>query len=463
MRQGFDSNEVSPHSYELLAYPVAPGILLEPAKRRLDLFKRLKIILRRSGSGLQNTFVYVGSHLGPLPLTLLRVLAILASVLMLPVALLGMALFAVWRTLMRQLALLRDRLNTSGWWRGPSQALMARIVDAAFDLEAQRLGKRIQRNSEIASIFVPFSFIGKPLNVIRKPKVIVFPDAVHGVFPTRYYGHVNDQVTGRIRDSIDIADEIICYSKHVAVSQLLHFFGEQAADKPIQVIPQGFFHELAVPDCDDDRKLRFVNRFPEWCSYLPSYELREVPYIVYPSVDRPHKNFMTLLRAVELLIRRHHVNIKLVTTSHAVNPDCANFIVRNRLFMDILYAPELNQADLAFLIRNARLVVHASLAEGGDIFNFSRGVVSDVPVLMSDIPVVREMFERWNIPESTFASWLFPATDSEALALAIKKALVDRSALLEQQREAYKQLSKYDYKAMAAAYYDVVSNARLHR
>ena len=247
---------------------------------------------------------------------------------------------------------------------------------------------------------------------------------------------------------------IIVSSSATVDRQLLKLFAEEARDKPVHVVPQGFFPAATGP-ATTSGQIRFVNKFADWCAYIPDYRLDEISYVVYPSVDRPHKNTLTLLRAIELLLRQRQMNIKFVSTSYTQSPEVRAFIIGKRLFLDALYTPTLDAAALDSLIAHAQLVVHPSLAEGGDVFNFSRAVAAGVPALLADIPVTREMFDRWHVPEATYRPWLFDATDPEALADLIARSIADRAGIAARQREVHLQLAKYDYTAMASRYYEI--------
>ena len=182
-------------------------------------------------------------------------------------------------------------------------------------------------------------------------------------------------------------------------------------------------------------------------------------YVVYPSVDRAHKNMLVLLRAAEHLLRRKYTNIKIVTTSHCISQSTYEFIVEKRLFLDVLFTPSLDEGALNFLISEAALVVHPSLSEGGDVFNFSRAVSNGVPALLANIPVVREMFERYGVSSSVYGPWTFQPTDHLELAELISRSLQERRALYEAQVEVMKSLMSYDYAAMARRYLQVYEEA----
>jgi glycosyltransferase involved in cell wall biosynthesis len=100
-------------------------------------------------------------------------------------------------------------------------------------------------------------------------------------------------------------------------------------------------------------------------------------------------------------------------------------------------------------------MVHPSLAEGGDIFNFSRAVSAGVPALMSDIPVVTEMFSRRGIDRSQYHSWLFKPTDTIGLADLMDHAISNPEIYTTKQAKILEDLSSYGFPQMAARYYQL--------
>ena len=264
----------------------------------------------------------------------------------------------------------------------------------------------------------------------------------------------------RLADSVRYASSLVCYSAHVANYQLKRFFADSIGNKPVHVIPQGFFSSLAsAGEQNQGKSIEFKIFFPEYCEYIPNYDLSEIVYVVYPSVDRPHKNILTLLRAVEHLLRHHHQNIKVISTSHVVSRDTVEFVCHHKLFLDVLFTGSLDEERLTELIRRAALVVHPSLSEGGDVFNFSRAVANGVPALIADTAVVREMFERYGFSESVYGSWLFPPADYMHLSVLIRRSLQERAALYKAQAALLQSVSAYDYTAMARRYLDAYEQA----
>lgn len=380
-------------------------------------------------------------------------LAVVVTVFLLPLLIVLIVIYIVLRRILPPVAMrLRPRLAAvKGVVRSAS------VVEQLYRAECQRFGRAIDRDSRIDALFIPSAFEGHICAAVtRKPKLIVFPDATPLLFPTRFPGSAfADMLLASMRESVSRASGIICYSEFVRDQQLRRFFAEGSQGKPIEVIPQGFFVKDEFgerPDFSDNDLRYFVkNYFPQYGELPPTY-FCEFSFIIYPTVDRPHKNTLTLLRAFEILLRDRGRNIKLVLTSPGGTEDTMLFIRERKLHRDVLFMPALPILVLNHLLERASVMVHPSLAEGGDIFNFSRAVSHGTPALLANIPVCREMFDRHGIDEAVYGDWLFEPTDYAFLCDRIDFLLSGHWQPLIGQQAALKAISKYGFPEMACRY-----------
>jgi len=310
-------------------------------------------------------------------------------------------------------------------------------------------------------LFFFSAFEGGIVSKLSKPSLVVFPDAVTAIFPTRYLGaSLSDQLK-QIKEAIQHATALVCYSVYVETVQLRSYFGSELGSKRVHVIPQGYFPGSSSSTQASGSKIaeslnaehkRVVNMFPNLLLAAPQARFGTFQYLLYPTIDRPHKNTVTLLRALKILVRERHMNLKVVLTTPALTIDVNNFIVAERLQYDVLCMPSVPARVLDLLFQGAALTVHPSLAEGGDIFNFSRAVSNDCPAIVSDATMCREMFTRGGIPTEVYADWMFDPVDSAGLASKISRSLAERPRLLQAQKEALGSLQVYDYDQMALRY-----------
>lgn len=151
---------------------------------------------------------------------------------------------------------------------------------------------------------------------------------------------------------------------------------------------------------------------------------RRGPYLLHVGARRPHKNVVTLIRALARL--PEEIRLVLVGSVDERMPDpvpatAAALGVEHR----IEHLPQVSDADLAALYRGAHVFVFPSLVEGYGL-PLLEAMAAGAPVVASDIPVFREVAGE--------AAELVAAEDPEAWADAVTRlgdprrrtALVDR-------------------------------------
>jgi glycosyltransferase involved in cell wall biosynthesis len=333
------------------------------------------------------------------------------------------------------------------------------VYEQLYYRESLHFAQTLKSRRDVRTCFFFSAFEGYVVEALgsSKKKLVVFPDAVSAVFPTRFpVDRYSRNLIASVATSVRNADALVCYSNYVRDRQLMRFLPSLAADKRVEVIPQGFFlgKSLSAPASIKDLN-KLVKEVVGGPIERGELQFDSFDYVLYPSVDRPHKNTLTLLKAIEHLVRDHQVNIKLITTSHGATADLQAYIQRRHLHREIIFMPMLSIEKLNSLIEGALAVVHPSLAEGGDIFNFSRAASHDCPALLSDIEVAREMFERHGIRKAVYGEWLFNPTSPKQLARKILAVRASRSDFVKEQKQALQSLSSYSFEDMAQRYYDL--------
>jgi len=166
----------------------------------------------------------------------------------------------------------------------------------------------------------------------------------------------------------------------------------------------------------------------------------ETPFLICPAGIAPHKNHEVLLRGVAEWGRR----IPLVLTGNGTDlrglnrrtPELRMLARRCRFTIGKNLQPlgYLSDADYFSLLRRAWALVMPTLAEGGGSFPVWEALTLGVPVVCSDIPVMREMVGRtgghvmWFDPRS-------PASLADRLRdLETSYEDIKGRALLESQR-----------------------------
>ncbi len=460
LAKALTANDAPETAYDIVSFRVAP-FLVEWGARRHRVRPMRQPWWSRVLERLLSSSLYVLPRLGPVTFFIVAFAAVALAVAGLP------ALIAV--VLLPGLAA-RGRPKLRAWARRSLGAIATRfqlspldyrrrLTEAAFDVEGSRLARRINLANP-QSIYLPFAFAAALAEGLACQKIIVFPDAVVLTFPTRFATQEFHDVIAKIRRSLRVADVIVCYSEHIRDSELLRHFAADVGDADVRIVPHGLYSAKAPAVIAP--KLKFENHFPAYCRYIPDYDLAEIDYVIYPTIDRPHKNTASAIRAVCELTRRRYANLKLVLTSHAISDDTRDILVRERLFHDALFVTQLAEPDFNFVIRNAKVLINPTFSEGGFPFNFSRAVTLGTPAIMSDIPVVREMFERIKVPQSTYEQWMFDPTDHIALADAIETVVANRQAVCDEQLAALRAADGFTVRDMAKRYYQIYSELQDH-
>ena len=443
------ANDVPATAYELVTFRVAPFLVTLAARRSLPRQPR-QPLWRRGFAQLMEAGIHLLPRLGPVGFWVFAVSVAVLALVFLPV----LVVLAVAVAVAPRLRSFAGRVVKASRRGALASApdYPRRLMDAAFEVEETRLASKISE-LKLAAIYLPSAFYGALVEGIACPKLVVFPDAVSLTYPTRFARWEVLHAVAGIRRSLKAADAVVCYSEYTRNNELRRRFGAEVAGKDVRVIPHGFY--ASKTSAEGAPRLQFKNFFPEYCAFIPNYDLAHIDYVVFPTVDRPHKNLVSAIRAVCELTRRRYANLKVLFTTEAIGDDTRDLIVRERMFHDALFAPHLEEEDFNYVIRHARALINPTFSEGGFPFNFSRAVALGTPAVMSDIPVVREMFGRLDIAPSTYAPWLFDPTDHRALANKIESVLVAREKVCAAQLGVVQAASGYTISDMARRYFEI--------
>jgi glycosyltransferase involved in cell wall biosynthesis len=172
----------------------------------------------------------------------------------------------------------------------------------------------------------------------------------------------------------------------------------------------------------------------------------EFDYLFVSSQTRPHKNHFNLLKAYKKLLRENYFNIKLIFTGQ-FSAEMQNFIAHEKLHLDVLSLSGLPPKVHAAFYACAKLSVVPTLFEGGFPFVFSEALSVGTPVVMSDIPVVREA-----LPEEFRKEICFDPYDINDMVARIAWALENHDRLLKTETIAYNQMKNRTWGQVAEEY-----------
>lgn len=243
---------------------------------------------------------------------------------------------------------------------------------------------------------------------INKPHVITFHDStildyvpqfMSGSFIRKYWETSNEW--------FDNVTKIVVSSHHVK-DRLIAHFGEKCRSSV--VIP----HAISPASAFSDTPPEIVASLPE-------------EYIIYPANTSPHKNHLNLLLAYSKFVYRQQHPLVLFgyLTDQLRNqppnwpeieslPTMASLIKLGGLRLDSELYPLGYVDDNAVvpLIKKAKALIMPSLSEGGGSYPVEEALNLGVPVLCSDIPVMREQLSR----RSAKIIWFDPLSYQSILA-----------------------------------------------
>lgn len=380
-----------------------------------------------------------------------------------------------------------------------------RLITAHFitPLTYYAMAFYIDWSFSIKACIVPIGTWNLCRYIRRKPLTVQVPDVVFLEFP-EVFDAIPDvpHMTSEILKVAQHATRVICPSDHVkwchhvplgippetskvirhapmtCAEHLSH--AVHASDKGIKATGFRVFHEFCEDTCygayfDHYVKQRPTRRYLRaiasrrrrhdvvrstslslaqfgnslhWLTAVTSRPMATAPILYYPTQIRPYKNITRLLRALYRLREHYGYDPLLILTGNiSAMPEHAAFIRSTDLYSNILCLPRLSARIHAAAYCTATLTISASLFEGGFPFLFSESLSVDTPVVMADIPVVRELLP------AGLESMLFDPRDVDAIADIVHAALCDPSSLLSMQQHVFReQVASRSWTHVAADY-----------
>jgi glycosyltransferase involved in cell wall biosynthesis len=312
---------------------------------------------------------------------------------------------------------------------------------------------------------------------IGRPIVVAVPDIVYADFPTVFPGYIRPADGKRIGELVGHANAMVTYCEYVRQAHVVRHLGREF--EATHVIPHAAMDlrphlSSAVKQYDGRSRpaalalardfVRSEFRAPSWthnlpASYLRSFPFDEVDFLFVSSQIRPHKNYLNLFRAFEIVLRRKHLNLKLFFTGRMNDetPTTAvlrDFVHRAHLELDIISIPGMPPDVHAAFYHLAKLTVVPTLFEGGFPFPFTESLSVDTPALMSSIPVTRE-----TLPADLAQVTLFDPYDVTDMADRIAWGVYHRQELLTMQKPFYAKLRQRTWDRVLEEYLEVFREA----
>jgi glycosyltransferase involved in cell wall biosynthesis len=191
---------------------------------------------------------------------------------------------------------------------------------------------------------------------------------------------------------------------------------------------------------------------------LSEKEIREKfglrkPYIFYPTQVRPYKNISVLVEALAIL-RDKKMEIDLVLTGRPADvPKVETAIQSHKLENQVISLSAVAENELYSLYRYAAVAAVPTLLEGGFPWQACEALFMDTPLVVSDIPVVRERIAFCGMTPEDSGLTLFNPENPLECASAMEKIILDRAKALESQMRFRDNFLAYSWHDAADWYY----------
>jgi glycosyltransferase involved in cell wall biosynthesis len=183
------------------------------------------------------------------------------------------------------------------------------------------------------------------------------------------------------------------------------------------------------------------------------------PYLFYPTQIRPYKNVTLLVEALSRLSDRNR-DLQLVLTGRPADvPGVDRAIKQHRLADRVICLADVAEAELYSLYRYAAAAVVPTLFEGGFPWQACEALFMGTPLVLSDIPVVRERIEFCGMSPADCGLELFDPHNPQECANCIERVLQDREGTAAKQQPFRDRFLAYSWKDAAARYHGLFFGA----
>ena len=243
------------------------------------------------------------------------------------------------------------------------------------------------------------------------------------------------------------------FSKFQALNRKIHFELSAANANFFLVNNEHLKKELAQKLNIRPEKIFTVNECIDTTAFsqrqgnldiLKKYNLPN-EFLFFPAQFLPHKNHITVLRALLLLNEMYNLQVPLVLigTKSKASDTMFDFINKNKM-KDVFNLGSIPFEDIISLFQSARYVITASLHESSSL-PILEAIAAGTPVIASKIPGIEELSEKFKVN-------LFEAQDHEALAALLLKIWSDSSLRQMQTHHNDQIIGQYERSAVVDQY-----------
>lgn len=331
------------------------------------------------------------------------------------------------------------------------------IARDTYQTEFQRMARYANQKLDI-DCWLILNPVHVNSKYLEAPLVSIFPDFVPASCPTGFPEDFVQTALERIKELDPHITRFVTLSEHVRKDHAGKLFNIDP--KRVSVIPVApvdlspslpRLHRAAESTVESRKKAATIIR--DYCAakirapiygpnellekYLKDFPFEDAPYVFVSTQNRPNKNILRVVKAVESILRRDFIDLKLIMTCaidlHSPLDELSHYIGSQRLHQDILSIPRVPRDVHAALYHCAAVTVHASFFEGGTgSFPFYESLSLGTPILMS---LNKSTIEGSDGPD--YNEMLFDPYSTDELAKKIKSILVNRQAAFRNQARIY--------------------------
>ena len=265
---------------------------------------------------------------------------------------------------------------------------------------------------------------------LRKPTVVSLHDIQHVHFPEFFSPAVLKDRNITYPLSAQQADYLQASSEHMREDFLTHFPFLQT--RQVVKIQEGVDTDLFRTSSDGPDLVKKYS--------LPNQ------FLYYPAQLWPHKNHMTVLRALQEIRDKHRKVIPLVMTGaeYSATDELLSCIAQLTLRGQVHYLGKIPFDDVVGLYRNARFLITAVLYESTSL-PILEAAASGTPIIASATRPNCELASRLKIN-------LFEPTDVQDLVSVLLECWDSSPAIDEQIAHNYQHIDYYSWDKAAVAY-----------
>lgn len=315
---------------------------------------------------------------------------------------------------------LRNRIG-----RAASLSSSRGLYKFTSDLTFENIRERMDAESDV--VYTPTPVL-KCFNS-RRPTVLSMHDIQHVHHPEFFSWprRLSRNVTYGL--SARHASYFQASSDYIKEDLLSHF--PWLSPEQIEVIPSGALIErFATPAAGD--------------SFLEQYGLAE-RFLLFPAQLWPHKNHLTVLKALKQIETRHGVNIPLVLTGekYSAAPQIFKFIEEQSMGY-VRHVGKVPVEDMVALYQKAAFIITATLHESSSL-PILEAAAAGTPIIGSRIPPIEELGRVLQLN-------LFDPLDVDGLARLILELWNDEKTASAQAAHNREHISLYSWENTARKY-----------